>query len=72
MNALSPSTHAVSPIALLGKDQLSLSSREACHMLDSFCPWCGDFTFEDVTCVRCDGFADREPASNSLDDTAAA
>lgn len=31
-------------------------------MLDFFCPRCGDFTFETVTCLRCAVSAEVEPA----------
>ncbi|CAM5738410.1 hypothetical protein MAUB1S_01015 [Mycolicibacterium aubagnense] len=30
-------------------------------MLDFFCPLCGDFIFETVTCLRCEGPAELEP-----------
>jgi hypothetical protein len=34
-------------------------------MLDFFCPWCGDFTFDTITCPRCDGAAGRELAQTA-------
>jgi|APAra7269097451_1048561.scaffolds.fasta_scaffold00087_40 hypothetical protein len=34
-------------------------------MLDFFCPSCGDFTFDTVTCSRCEGSADQELAQSA-------